>query len=164
MGKKISGRRIDTIFVLVVFCAFAASVLMVLMLGGSVYRNITEESQEGYEQRTCLSYIWTKVKNGDSAGSIYVGDYHGLSALCLEKDYGGVIYQTVIYHYEGWVREILYESGLEFYPEDGQQVIEAESLSFEALENGMIKAVCSDGGKEMSLFISPRAQTGIELF
>lgn len=134
------GWKTDTVAALAVFCVFVVSMLITLVFGGSVYKNIVRESKDGTDERTCLSYLWAKVKNGDEAGSIYPGDFNGLSALFLEKEYDQVMYQTVIYQYDDWVRELFFEKGLDFAPEDGMAVIQVDSLSFEQLDGGLIKA------------------------
>ena len=144
---------------LIIFCVFAVSVLTVLMFGVGAYKNMTDISREGYDERVCLSYIWTKVKNGDAAEAVYVTDFDGLPALCIDEVYGGDKYHTVIYHYEGWVNELFYEDGLDFSPGDGMPVLKNEALSFERLEAGLIKI---SAGAE-SVFISPRGQSGIAL-
>lgn len=149
--------RVDTIFVLIIFCVFAASVLMVLMLGGSVYKNVTEMARDGYDERTCLAYVWSKVKNSDESGMVYVGDFQGISVLCLEENYNGATYQTMIYLYDGWVRELYSEAGLEFYPEDGVAVIQADSMDFEQFDRGLIKV---EVGSE-NLLVFPRAGSGM---
>ena len=40
--KTIKSSRVDTVFVLIIFCVFAISMLLVLMLGASIYKNMTE--------------------------------------------------------------------------------------------------------------------------
>lgn len=155
MGKKVHEHRLDFIFILVVFCVFAASVLVVLTLGASVYKGMSYRSHKGYDDRTGLSYIWAKVKNGEGSGEIYTSDFQGLSILCLEENSDGVKYITKIYLYDGWIRELTSEDGLEFSPEDGMPVIEANTLSFAQQENGLIKATAN--GRD--LYIYPRVQT-----
>jgi len=140
MIKNAGGKKADTVFVLIIFCVFAVSVLMVLMLGASIYRNMTEITQDGKSERTALSFIWTKVKNCDEAGSIYVGDFYGLNALCFDETLGGTEYQTVIYHYRGWVYELFSEKNLGLLPEDGVQIIRISSLVFEEPADGLIRA------------------------
>jgi len=153
MTKTVQNQKIDTVFVLIVFCVFAVSVLMVLMLGANTYKSITEMSREGQDDSTVLSYIWSKVKNGDTAGNVYVSDFHGQPALCIDEQYGQTLYQTVVYYYNGWVYELFSEPWLNLPPEGGAQIIRADDLSFETLNHGLIKI--SSGPK--SLLISPRA-------
>ena len=153
MIKKGRGQRIDTVFVLIIFCIFAISVLMVLMFGASIYQNMTEITREGQNERTVLSYIWTKTKNEDGAGRVTVGFFHGLSALFYEEEFDGVPYRTMIYFHDGWVYELFSDASLEFYPEDGVQIIRAENLFFTQTSFGLIKV--SSGDK--SLLLSPRS-------
>ena len=155
-GNKADTAKTGTAAALIVFCVFTMTVLTVLMHGVSAYKNVTDKSREG--ERVCLSYIWTKVKNGDEVGMVSVADFHGLPALCLDEVYDGVVYRTMIYHYEGFVYELFSEAGLEFSPEDGVPIIVNESLSFELLGDGLIKA--SDGTE--SVFIFPRGKTGVD--
>jgi len=139
MSNNIRGRRIDTIFVLIVFGIFAFSVLMVLMLGAGIYRNMTEISQEGQSERTVLSYVRTKVKNYDSADNIHVGHFGGLPALNIDEKYGDTVYRTSIYHYDGWLCELFSDVSLSFKPGDGMQIARVDSLAFNELDNGLLK-------------------------
>jgi len=152
MNKVIRGRSIDTIFVLIVFSIFAFSVLMVLMLGASIYRNINDIAREGQNEHTALSYVWTKTKNFDDAGSIHVGDFNGVPALFIDESIGDVAYRTAVYHYDGWLMELFSEADLEFSPTDGVRVVTIDDMSFDAADNGLIKVTA--GGKV--LFLSPR--------
>ena len=158
MIKTTRNTRIDTIFVLIIFCVFAISVLMVLMLGANIYKNMTDISHEGYDDRTGLSYIWTKVKNNDKNGTISIGDFNGLPALCFDEVinddmFGPTSYRTMVYYYNGWVCELFSETSLTFLPEDGEQIIKIDDLSFEALDHGVIKVTSGIN----SLLISPRS-------
>jgi len=146
------GHRIDTIFVLIIFCVFAVSVLMVLMLGASTYEHVTAMSREDYAGRAVLSYIWTKVKNSDDVGKVHIGEFHGLPALYIDEEIGQMRYRTAVYRHDGWVCELFYEADLEFYPEAGSQIISIDDLTFEQLESGLIKVSSGTG----SLLIFPR--------
>ena len=153
MIKSVRGNsRIDTIFVLIIFCVFAISVLLVLMLSASIYEKMTEISREGYDDRTGLSYIWTKVKNNDNAGRIHIGDFNGVPALCFDEEFSGVTYTTRVYFHDGWIRELFSEVGIDFLLEDGFPLIEIDDLLFEEPGDGLIRV--SSGGN--SLLISPR--------
>ena len=127
MTKSTRGQRIDTVFVLIIFCIFALSVLMVLMFSASIYQNMTEISREEQDERTVLSYIRTKVRNNDTDGNVSVGEFQGLPALYYDEDIGGIAYRTSVYHYNGWVYELFSEAELDFSPEDGVSVMEADS-------------------------------------
>ena len=158
---RTSGRRIDTIFVLIIFSIFALSVLMVLMLGASIYKSMTDITKQESEESTILSYIWTKSKSNDKNGSIRIGEYFGLPVLCFDEEYDGIKYTTAIYHYEEWVYELYTETELlaetdpklSFYPEDGIRVMPIISFDFAMLENGLIEV---SAGKR-NLLLYPRS-------
>ena len=155
--------RIDTVFVLVIFCVFAFCVLLVIMLSASAYTNMNEISR-GQNERILLSYIRTKIRNADIAGAVSVGEFHGISTLLLEENIGGRKFVTKIFMYEGAVRELFFENFFArdgnfsedipaFEPQDGVAIIRAEELKFSAREGGLIQ-VCTKIG---STFILPRA-------
>jgi hypothetical protein len=153
MTKKLRGQRIDTVFVLIIFCVFAVSVLMVLMLSASIYQNITEMTQTGQDERIVLSYIWTKVKGNDDAAKVSVGEFHGRSALYFDEVFDSTTFRTMIYYHDGWVYELFSDTSLDFYPEDGERIIRVESLSFEQLDYGIIRI--SSGSR--SLLVTMRS-------
>lgn len=155
MMKKASGHKMDTVFVLIIFCVFALSVLFVLMLGVSIYKNVTGLTQDGNDEQIALSYIWSKVKNDDRNGTLSVGDFYGYSSLFFDEEYDGVEYRTMIYYYDGWIRELTSEKDLEFEPVDGTEIMRIGDLSFSEQGHGIIKVASG----ELSLMISPRSGT-----
>ena len=148
--KKASGQRIDTVFVLIIFCVFAVSVLMVLMLGASIYQNMTEISRDEQDERTVLAYIRTKIRTNDEGGMLYIGEFNGLPALCYDEEFGDIHFRTVIYHYDGWVYELFTEVGIDFYPEDGTRIMPLDDLKFYEAEHGLIRV--TSGAKSLLLF------------
>jgi hypothetical protein len=144
------GHRIDTIFVLLIFCVFAISVLMVLMLGANTYENVTKMTRDGREDLSVLSYIWTKVKNYDDAGCIYIGDFNGISALYIEEVYGETIYYTAVYQYDDWLYELFCEFGVDLFPEDGSPIIRLDDLTFTEYKGGLIEV--SSGNRNLLIF------------
>jgi hypothetical protein len=113
---------------------------------------MTEITRDGQDERTLLSFIWTKVKNCDNADSVHIGEFCGLPALCFDEVYGDTLYQTSVYLYDGWVYELFCETGVEFEPQDGVRIISVNDFSFEEYGYGIIKV--SSGAK--SLLIYPR--------
>jgi len=159
MNKITRGRSIDTIFVLIVFSIFAFSVLMVLMLGASIYRNINDISREGQYERTVLSYVRTKTKNFDDAGSITVDYFNGVSALRIDEIIGNTEFRTVIYNHDGWLLELFSEAALDFSLGDGSRIARVGDMSFEQIDHGLIKVNAGD----LSLLLSPRSDSGLPI-
>ena len=160
MNRAIRGRNIDTVFVLIVFSIFALSVLMVLMLGASVYRNINDISLDGQVEQTTLSYIWTRTKNFDDADSLRVGEFGGVSALFIDEMIGDTEYTTAIYGHDGWLLELFSEVGLNLSPQDGIQVTRIGSLHFEEAGHGLIRVTADN----KILYLSPRGGYDVPIY
>lgn len=62
---KNQGHIVDFFFTLSLFCLFAASALIVVIIGSGVYRNTTVQMEENYVARTALSYVAEKVRQHD---------------------------------------------------------------------------------------------------
>ncbi len=155
---------IDVVFALALFCTFAVSVLMVLMMGASSYKSVTAAMDSNYEDRTGAGYLAEKIRHFDSRGSIAAGKFDGNDALLLKQNIDGTEYITYIYYYDGYIRELLTENNSGMTAEAGEKVIEAAGFAAEQTESGMFKITCtmSDGSKR-SVLVSPRsAQEGAQ--
>ncbi|MCL2717737.1 MAG: DUF4860 domain-containing protein [Lachnospiraceae bacterium] len=153
-GRK---RKTDVIFVLFIFCMFIFSVLIVLSLSGTGYKNIINLTQKKADEQIALSFIWTKVKNGDEINKVYLTDFHDFPALCIESEFDGITFFTMIYHYDGWIREMFFEKGYPLSLGDGFPIMKAETYRLEQLEQGLLRISVNNE----SLLISPRGKKGI---
>ena len=91
---------IDIIFALALFCAFSASVLLVLMTGVRVYRDSVDAIESRFEERTCISYIVEKIRHFNTRGAVELGVFGDGSAVILSENIEGTHYETVIYVYK----------------------------------------------------------------
>ena len=149
---------IDVVFALALFCTFAVSVLMVLMMGASSYRSVTDSMNENYEDRTGTGYIAEKIRHSDSRGGIAAGQFDGNDALLLTQNIDGTDYITYIYYYDGYIRELLTENGSGMTAEAGEKVLEALGFEVETAENGMFKITCTmNDGSAPYVLVSPRS-------
>ena len=156
---------VDVIFVLVLACMFAASILMVLMLGANIYGNIQKNSDVQFSERVSLSYIKTRVHGNDIAGGVRTGELGGVSALFLDSEIYGEKFSTVIYSYDGWLREIFTyqaatlddESWL--LPELGIPLIEVNCLNFFFLRPNLLSVEYTGAdGNVGQIFIKLRSE------
>ena len=160
MRKADRGHTIDVIFVLAITCAFAASILMVLMLGVNIYGNIEKTSNEEFNERVCLSYITAKVRSNDRLGEVEAGNFEGVPALYMYQKFDGVEYNTIIYSYDGWLRELFCEKGL-LPPESGTPVLEMESVTFNTIKSNLLAIEYTDkNGKSGKAFVNLRSGGG----
>ncbi|MDR2615883.1 MAG: DUF4860 domain-containing protein [Oscillospiraceae bacterium] len=141
---------VDAVFALILFCAFALSMLLVLTTGAGAYKNIRDAVRRHYSEDTCVSYVAMKLRHYDDRdGSVSLGVVGGAKALLLTETTDGTEYTTAIYYYDGAVRELYAESGYEFSPEDGFEIIAAQSLTITSPSAGVYKISCvgEDGGE-----------------
>ena len=161
--KKERSYSVDTVFVLVLFCVFAATILFVLMSGANVYKETASIMHERYEERTCLSYISAKIKHYDSKDSVYLTDFNGTTALALDDEINGVKYNTLIYFYNGHVKELFCEKGAKFGIESGTDIIKAKNLQFAKVDekSGLIKVKCTgETGGSSTIIIGTMSENG----
>ena len=161
---KAVNHTIDTVFVLALFCLFAAAVLMVLLSGANAYQQIAGNMESQYAERTCLAYLDAKVRHYDEAGTVAVETFDNRDALALYEEFDGVRYKTLIYYADGYVRELFFEDGLQFQPEDGQIVI-AAGLQISKKTESLLQLVCTnEEGRKAQLFVHLRSEKGEDAY
>lgn len=168
MRKRLSansaGYTIDTVFVLVLLCVFAVSVLLVLLAGTGAYQDVAAKMETQYNERTCLSYLDAKVRHYDKAGMAAAEQFDGCDALALYEDADGVRYKTLIYCYDGYIKELFFEEGLSFQPADGQNIVPAEFLTVTAVAENLIQLECGSEGNRETLMIYLRSGKGADVY
>lgn len=157
MNGALKGQKhtIDKVFALALFCAFAASVLLVLIIGAGVYKNTVKSIEDRFHERTCLSYVSSKVRHYDTSGGIHLQQFGDGQALALEETYGDSSFVTLIYTYQGNVMELFMEKGTQLAPEDGEIIIKDIGLEFEQAAESLIKVSCTGkNGRSESIYIN----------
>lgn len=159
MKSKYGHRHIiDIVFTLALFCVFAASALLVVLIGANVYKSTTSMMGLNFETRTSLTYVSTKIRQNDSAGGVLLGELEGVPALILTREIDGDGYNTWIYHYEGALREIFAPENSMVAPQNGQKIMEVKSFKMETAAPGALRFTSVDSlGRDISLVISPRS-------
>ena len=93
---------VDILFVLALFGVFAVSALALVTIGADVYQHTVEDMGVNYESRTAVSYIMEKVRQNDTADSIFLTDLENVPALCMlseidEETYCPYLYKRTFY-------------------------------------------------------------------
>ncbi|MBR4544703.1 MAG: DUF4860 domain-containing protein [Oscillibacter sp.] len=117
-------------------CIFGAALLLSLVTGAGVYRQVESRVERSAVRRVGLSYLAAKVHAHDVAGAVRVGQFGDGDALFLtetasETDSGDV-YETVVYVYDGFLMELFRVRGAAMEPETGQRIADMRSLEAEA--------------------------------
>lgn len=133
-----------TLAALMLTCVLGATMLLSLAAGAVVYRRVADRVEQSADGRLTLSYITAKLHSGDAAGSVETGQFGGSDAVFLYQDYDGVTYETILYVYEGSLREMLCEKGWEQDPEFGEPVAQAESLEVSQPAEGLLRLVLTE--------------------
>lgn len=133
MNYRKTGRKIESIFTLLLLAIFAGAVLLILLLGVRSYRSLADRVDSAYQERTCVQYVAAKVRHNDINGNIFVDDFSdesSISALFLTQVVDDELYYTRIYYYNGYVCELFSLADETLLPEDGNNVLACSGLDF----------------------------------
>ena len=87
---------VDLVFTLALFCVFAASALMVVIMGADVYQSAVSESNTYHTRSTALTYLSEKIRQNDTSGNVSVGSFQGHQALVIRQEIEDTAYITYI--------------------------------------------------------------------
>ena len=159
----LGGHMVDFLFTIALFCAFAATSLIVVIIGANVYQGTVRGMNENYALRTSLSYVSQKGRQNDGAGEIHIGTLDGVPALVLEQPFDSGSYQTWIYYDDGWLRELFTRADADAAPADGQPIVQLAGFEMEQDQNGMLTFTSRDGeGGSAEIRLCPRCGKGNE--
>ncbi len=164
MKEQKQNHVVDFLFTLALFCVFAASALLVVLMGAKSYKTVVSTMDRNYESRTCSFYLTQKLRQCDTQGAVrlgQLGDGPGeWNALVLCETYNGAQYETWIYTYQGMLREVLIKAGREVKATDGQMILELQGMSLEQ-DGGLIDVtLLGTDGTETSFCLFPRCGQG----
>ncbi|WP_026663223.1 DUF4860 domain-containing protein [Butyrivibrio proteoclasticus] len=147
---------IDTVFVICLMLLFLISALTVISIGANIYKKNVATTSENYAQRVSIAYITEKVRQSDVDGNVYVQRLFDQNVLVFEQTVNGSVYNTYIYSYDGYLRELFARADLDnFYPQTGQKILKLNSFDIEKTNDNLLKATVTeeDGSKE-TVFIA----------
>ncbi|WP_040196193.1 DUF4860 domain-containing protein [Candidatus Soleaferrea massiliensis] len=124
---------IDVLFSFVLFGLFTVLSFMLVLIGANVYSGVVKASDGNDEVRASLSYVSNKVRAENRREGIRVEERSGVRTLVISQEIEGRTYETLIYYYDGSLREILRRPDQSFDPSRGQEI--AELKSFDVSEN-----------------------------
>lgn len=154
-GRREQEHSVDIVFILALFCVFAASAVLVMTFGANVYQRTVSRMEDNYEVRVSLSYLTNQLRQHDKNGCIALDKLEGEPALIL-ADEPGSDYATFIYYYDGALRELYCDKNDPLAASDGLAVVELSDWQMELTDQGclQVQAVGDDGrSKQLILFI-----------
>ena len=140
MNREQNRWKMGSLIAPVLFLIFAVCVLAVLLTGADVYKRLVDRDQTSYDQRTAVSFLATKVRQADSLDMVTVRKYEGQDVLVLSEEIDGSRYETWIYCYDGYIRELFAASGAGLPLDAGDKVLAMKALSFAWEEDRVLRA------------------------
>lgn len=140
--KKNAGESIkntEPIIVTALLLIFALIALAIVSQGAQTYGTISATMEDNYDIRTSLSYVATKIRQGDVLGAISIEETpFGVQSLVLTEQDGEDSYKTWIYFHEGAMREFYGYDDLEFQGDDGNVIVNLNSFTVSMNENNLV--------------------------
>lgn len=159
MYQEKENHTIDLVFVLSLFAVFTISALILILLCSRSYQSIVDKMDGNYETRISYAYITEKIRSLNTADAISVGEFGDGYALYLKEDISGQTYHTVIYSYEGSLRELFCREDANLQPSAGQEIMDLDELSFNRMEGDVIHITLTDRKNETySLYVHTLTQ------
>lgn len=155
MGIKLMKKSSLTgVLVLLVFAVFMVSVLLVLLSGADTVQKLTNRDQHTYNHRTAVQYVAMRVHQADVAGAVTV-EGGETPTLVLTETIDGQPYETRIYCYDGYLREMFCQQNAGLSPEFGEEILPMEAFQV-SLKDALLRAefLLADGDTEsLSLYL-----------
>ena len=131
-------------------CVFGTILLLSMATGADVYRRVEERMEQSAAERIGLAYVAAKIHSADRAGGIRAGTFGGADAVYLPEEADGASYETILYVYDGALRELFCERDLEPNPESGQIIAAARELRVTEAAPGFLSLRYTGGDGRVS--------------
>ena len=156
MGKKGTDQShtTDLLFTLGLFCVFAATAFILVMIGIQVYRSTAGQMQDTFSTRTAVSYVAEKLRQHDTEGGAAMGQVDGLPALVLYDELGGETYCTYIYSDGEYLYEFVVRDGTDVSASLGEQIMEVKDFTIAETGDGFYAFSASDSGGRTVRFLT----------
>ena len=135
---------VSLVSILFIVGVFAVASLFLMNIGVGVYRNVVTANNDNFKLRTSLSYVATKIRQTDESGCVYMKKQDGVDLLVLEDEYDGELFQTLIYYYDGYLREHFMEKDGDFRLDYGLETFEIAKFEMEMAEENLFRMKASN--------------------
>ncbi len=148
---------VDVLFVLSLFCVFAFSALMLVMIGADVYKKTASNMDTNYASRISYAYLSEKIRQNDRADSFSIGTYGGSDAFMISEEINGTTYYTYLYQYDGKLRELFTNTPDTLNPGAGQAIMDCSEFSVVTLDDHLFCfSMTTSEDVETTLYVSTR--------
>lgn len=137
----------ETLFAVLLYGLFALLSLLLVLIGAQVYKRIVENTEMRGNVRASLSYVANKVRAGDESGCVRLESRDGIDVLVLEETVGENVYETLIYQYDGALRELFQPVGTVLTPVSGETLTAVTQFSMTE-KNGLLIITVQNGDEQ----------------
>lgn len=152
MEPRSGGRLVRPALTIVLCALYLLLAGGLALLAGQAYQATVQSSDQTALPRTALSYLVNQVRRGDAAGGLSVTRFGDSDALALEEDG----YTTLLYCWDGWLRELYAQTDLSFTPADGTQILPLDALEI-GQQGGLLTFTVRSDHQQYSISVSPRS-------
>ena len=138
MEVKQQRHIIDILFVLTLFGLFALSAIFLISVGSNVYSKTVDHMNENFDTRTSLAYITEKIRQSDKEASVTIGDLEGTDAIIIATQAEDSNYNTYLYAYDGYLKELMVREDITLGPEAGQNILAVSEFSVTPINEHLI--------------------------
>ena len=135
---------IDFLFPLALFFVLTATSVALVVLASGTYSRQVQDSEDSFASRTALSYVTEKIHQADEYGAVYAGAFDGQDAIVIRQTYSEQTYATYLYEYDGYLRELFIQDGVDAKASDGRKILASDSFSFEETKDGLFHLYCTN--------------------
>lgn len=151
-----SSRLLRAALVAALSALFFLLAMGITLMGSSVYGGTAAASDAHYTSRTAVSYLTNQLRQGDRSGGVFVTRFGGGDALMLTDG----TYYTLLYCYEGQLRELYAETGSGMTAADGIPILSLDTLEI-SVQNGRIALAITGADTADTVSYAPRCGVSV---
>lgn len=129
--KQLRKGNLTGVLVLLVLAAFLVCAMLVLLTGADIVEKLTRQDRDNYLHRTAVQYVTMRVHQADEAGMVTVRRMEDRDVLVLAEEIDDCRYETLVYDYDGRLREMFCEADSGIPLEFGEEILELDQFSAE---------------------------------
>ncbi len=158
MNNKNDNRHmVDILFVIALFCVFALSALMLVIIGSNVYKKTVTNMDNNFDSRTSFSYITEKVRQNDAYNAISIVPFGDTGAICISENHNNINYVTYLYQHESNLCELNTRADIPASPAMGTKILPIEDFNIQAINDSLYCANITSNGTVSTVYINIRS-------
>lgn len=138
-----TGRSITAFFSLLLFDIFTLLLLTLLLFSAKAYQISVKGQEENQNLHTAMTYVTTKLRQHEES-SVFLDNFYGYEALCLQDEIDGYSFITYIYLLDEELKELFVIPESSVSPEMGTTIANLSSFYIEETNTGFLFLTMKD--------------------